>query len=408
MTRTTQTSIAILSTLLLCGIPSAHASGTASVSIQLISSSSLAPGQTAAFAVNANGFTNPSYSLSDSFSGSSMSSGDISNVGYFSWVPTVYDAGEHQVTVNVSDIYGDAASSTINILVLSNTVLLQSLTPGNIAGANQPITFTAVAPGFINPYFTVHDSYTGTDITNSTINYSSGDFDWIPPANQQGTHILTVSVTDDYGHTASITQTITVTNPQLTVSSLSPSTSVAVGTPISFTAAMSGLATTTDFSVADNFSGTSTISTSDIASNGLFTWTPATSDVGTHLLTVSASDVFGNTASTTQKLIVTAAPTVTPITVVTPVVATSTASSSPSATTSSNNGYVFTKLLAIGSRGVAVTALQTRLTALGVYSGPVTGYFGTLTAAGVRKFQASEGLEQVGYLGPLTRAALNQ
>ena len=57
-----------------------------------------------------------------------------------------------------------------------------------------------------------------------------------------------------------------------------------------------------------------------------------------------------------------------------------------------------------GTRNDAVTALQTLL-ALdpSIYpQGLVTGYFGKLTSAAVKKFQARNGLEQVGYVGPRT------
>lgn len=69
--------------------------------------------------------------------------------------------------------------------------------------------------------------------------------------------------------------------------------------------------------------------------------------------------------------------------------------------------FRFTKGLGIGSRGDDVTELQNRLTAEGVYSGPITGYFGSLTAQGVKNFQKKYGISQVGLVGPQTRAKLN-
>jgi N-acetylmuramoyl-L-alanine amidase len=57
--------------------------------------------------------------------------------------------------------------------------------------------------------------------------------------------------------------------------------------------------------------------------------------------------------------------------------------------------------------GNAVTELQKRLTNEGVYSGPITGYFGPLTSAGVKAYQQKYGISQVGTVGPLTRAKLN-
>ncbi|HEY4498979.1 MAG TPA: polysaccharide deacetylase family protein [Candidatus Paceibacterota bacterium] len=69
--------------------------------------------------------------------------------------------------------------------------------------------------------------------------------------------------------------------------------------------------------------------------------------------------------------------------------------------------FNFTRTLSLGSRGDDVTELQKRLTAEGVYSGPITGYFGPLTQAGVKAYQAKIGVEQVGIVGPKTRLALN-
>ncbi|MFA5841913.1 MAG: peptidoglycan-binding protein [Candidatus Paceibacterota bacterium] len=68
----------------------------------------------------------------------------------------------------------------------------------------------------------------------------------------------------------------------------------------------------------------------------------------------------------------------------------------------------FVRSLQHGSTGDDVTKLQERLTAEGVYSGPITGYFGNLTSEGVKKFQEKNGLEQAGVVGPKTRELLNK
>jgi peptidoglycan hydrolase-like protein with peptidoglycan-binding domain len=78
------------------------------------------------------------------------------------------------------------------------------------------------------------------------------------------------------------------------------------------------------------------------------------------------------------------------------------------ASTTTASGYTFSNFLDVGSTGDDVTALQQKLTTLGDYSGPVTGYFGQLTQAAVEQFQGANGIAQVGYVGPATRAALNQ
>lgn len=62
----------------------------------------------------------------------------------------------------------------------------------------------------------------------------------------------------------------------------------------------------------------------------------------------------------------------------------------------------FSKDLTVGSSGSEVSALQK---AIGVT--PATGYFGSVTKTAVMKFQASKGISATGFVGPLTRAALN-
>lgn len=63
--------------------------------------------------------------------------------------------------------------------------------------------------------------------------------------------------------------------------------------------------------------------------------------------------------------------------------------------------FLFEKNLWIGMRNSDVTELQSRL---GVIQ---TGFFGTLTFAAVRQFQTIHSLPSTGFVGPLTRAILN-
>ena len=70
--------------------------------------------------------------------------------------------------------------------------------------------------------------------------------------------------------------------------------------------------------------------------------------------------------------------------------------------------FKFLVNLHLGMRHNDVTELQNRLTAEGHYTGPVTGYFGNLTLAAAKSYQAAHGVVPVsGYVGPLTRAELN-
>jgi len=69
--------------------------------------------------------------------------------------------------------------------------------------------------------------------------------------------------------------------------------------------------------------------------------------------------------------------------------------------------YRFTATLKLGMSGNDVTELQKLLTSEGVYSGPITGYFGPLTQAAVKAYQLKHGLPGTGFVGQLTRAQLN-
>jgi hypothetical protein len=80
-----------------------------------------------------------------------------------------------------------------------------------------------------------------------------------------------------------------------------------------------------------------------------------------------------------------------------------TSTSAPAST-----ALTFTQYLYNGSTGAQVTALQKRLTADGLYSGPITGTFGNLTETALKAYQKKHDLDQLGVVGPATRALLNQ
>ncbi|KKW39351.1 MAG: Endopeptidase, cell wall lytic activity, partial [Parcubacteria group bacterium GW2011_GWA1_54_9] len=71
--------------------------------------------------------------------------------------------------------------------------------------------------------------------------------------------------------------------------------------------------------------------------------------------------------------------------------------------------FNFTKALTVGVRSDEVTELQKVLIAEGLLKiDAPTGYFGELTRAAVQAYQASRGIADTGFVGPLTRAELNK
>lgn len=80
----------------------------------------------------------------------------------------------------------------------------------------------------------------------------------------------------------------------------------------------------------------------------------------------------------------------------------------PPSTISSGGSFRFTKPLKFGSSGTEVLELQKRLKEEGFLTATPNGYFGYGTLAAVKAYQKAHGLNQLGTVGPGTRAALNQ
>ncbi len=392
---------------LLAAVPSSVSAQ--SLSIQGFSPGAITPGTQATFYVAASGFADATFKLTDAFSGSNATVGTLDKYGYFTWTPTVYDAGVHNLTIVGSDLMKNAATTTISLVVASNSLLITDVKPSTTVATGRPFSFTVTAPGFSTPTFNVYDSVAFSTVSSGTFS-SAGVFTWTPTTDDTGTHALRIIGYDSYGHSAQATLSVTVINPKVTTKSLVPGGVGGVGTTFSLSSLATGFASSTTFSVSDTFNGSTTVSSSNMTTSGQFYWKPVAADLGSHTIAVVATDPVGNAATTTVPILVTNAPP----TVTTPVANTtgnaSTAATNvaaPASAPTSASNYRFAKNLAIGSQGADVTALQNRLIALGYLRTAATGYFGTMTASAVKLYQGARGLPKVGNVGPATRASLN-
>jgi peptidoglycan hydrolase-like protein with peptidoglycan-binding domain len=69
---------------------------------------------------------------------------------------------------------------------------------------------------------------------------------------------------------------------------------------------------------------------------------------------------------------------------------------------------VLIQQVTLGMQGDSVLLLQQTLARLGFFAQTPTGYFGPVTAAGIRAFQSAHALAATGVLDAATLAALNQ
>jgi hypothetical protein len=179
------------------------------------------------------------------------------------------------------------------------------------------------------------------------------------------------------------------------------------------------------YTAIDNLDG-------NITAKVLVTGTVNANKTGQYILTYSVSDMAGNAASTTRTVnvielsfgggfvVIQAIPEApaAPATPANPGENPGTPAAPAAPASGENNNpvppsvlgastFIFSNDLKIGMQGNDVLELQRVLQSLGLFNGPLTGYFGQLTLAAVKKYQKANGIIQTGYVGPLTRAKLN-
>ncbi len=411
---------AILATVVLAPLPALAAN--ASVSTPLPASTINADTRIS-FNVITSGFQNPTFFIADSIPGGANKNYIDSN-GNFAWSPNKDEVGTHNLTITVSDALGNSQTVTQSFTVMSGpTASIDSLSPGATVNVGTQVTFHMTTQGLIGSV-----SYRSLDyFPNTSVNFTridpAGNFSWVPIWQDAGTHTIILNATDGFGYTASTSQTIAVI-PSATLKILTPTsgTITPVGTAVPIVATTTGFVNP-NYSIVDSTLNAST--TASIDSTGHGSWTPHSGEIGTRTFIVSASDSLGHSLSETFNLSVPvpgggttqssggSLPAVTPYTPGLQPTAQASYYSQGSytptpASGSQKNGYVFTRYLEIGASGTSVLKLQTALTSLGFYNGPITGYFGAKTKAGVVAYQNARGINPLGVVGPTTRTYLNK
>jgi hypothetical protein len=296
--------------------------------------------------------------------------------------------------VTITDQYGNAGGpysgsdvqKTITATAASGPITIYQTTPITTPTANATPSY-----GFVSTEAgTIHY---GGDCSSQTTSAASGLNTVVMNALSSGLHSnCTIMVTDASGNTSNQlvispftvgTGTTTTTN----TSGQGPSLTQITPVPTTVTTATPSYSFYSTEAATIKYSGGCTSSqTAGIAGVNTVTFSALTNGVYS-ACAIAEVDSAGYTSNT--------------LTVPAFTVAASGSSNS------SASSYAFSSFLSVGSTGADVTALQQRLAADGIYSGPITGYYGTLTQTAVEAYQAAHGITQAGYVGPSTRAALN-
>lgn len=265
------------------------------------------------------------------------------------------------------------------------------VTPSSTIYDGTPVYFNVGAVGFDNhKTFSVSDSFDGGTVSASNINRDSGTFYWTPTSNDVGEHELKISAYDESGHYAYTSQKLTVNGVSAPyLKNINPSTIISVGDKLTMSVAAPLYTAPIKYRANDSTpSGNSTVFEDNINSLGNFIWNPIETDIGPHMISIYVSDSAGHKDILSQRITVNNNPT-------------------PQAP-AEKSAYKFFSTIKLKETSTDVSELQKRLTAEGVYSGPITGYFGNATLAAVKKYQKLHNLEPVGIVGPGTRNALNR
>ena len=347
------------------------------------------------------------------------------------------------IGVTVSDIAGNqlqaSFSTTVGAATVSGSQMIASITsnanyPGVLHQGNS-ITFT-LTPTSPQPNATVSGSYNGVPLTwamvtggtsfMATYTVQSGQSDEAAPIQITGVTLTANGVTSAPAQGYDVQKTIDANVPIISMLTQIPSQTSSPTPAFTFTSTKPGTITYNggcSSPMASAAVGANTITLNTLANGTYGNCTILVTDTGGNLSNALAIPMFIVAASGSNS-------TVTPPTVTISSVSTGSSGASSQvaalqaqlaslqaqlAAGGSGTGnatthpasYQFTQFLTVGTTGAQVANLQQLLTQLGFYTGPITGKFGSLTEAAVKKYQKAHGLDQKGYVGVGTRAALN-
>ncbi len=375
--------------------------------------------------------------------GATSTNATTSNIGIWNATINLTASSTNNLQVTATDAAGNVSSST-NLIVTHASSTSGTTTPDTTAPAAPVIVSplsphsTSTSPIMVRGTAEAnsHISITGGASSTSATTSAGGLWNALVNLHASSTNTLLVTATDAAGNTSSSTTLIVTHTATSTSGTTTPPTSTS--TP---TITLSGDQSMTIFS-CNGFTdpGATAVDSSGASITATSTGAGGIRNPGTYTITYTATDAAGNTATTTRTVVVKNCSAGgggrggggAPFTVIPPSQSGNLPPGPPINTppvqfianpggfippgqvlpgqvlgASAGVNFQFLSNLTVGSRGQDVIELQTRLTAIGFYKGPITGYFGGLTKAAVTAFQKANGLPATGYFGPMTRALFN-
>ncbi len=365
--------------------------------VSLIPGTTTPVGATVSFSVTAPGFTSPTITVRDTYSPTTITSDSMTAGGSFSWVPLRSQTGVHNINVVISDSTG--AISVLNqiITVQDPALAIDGLTPGDTVTVGTLVKFNVNLVGLATPTYTASDNYPGgSSITTDNIS-ASGLFVWTPKSGDIGLHNIAINATDTYGNYASVRKDIKVVPAAVIVVPIPVVSAVAapIAPPVAGLMAPQAPGYYFAKSLAIGSSGTEVLALQQLLvrlgfltaiPNGNFG--PLTAVAVKKFQASKGLESVGNVGPGTRAKL-------------------NAVVGGVGATTTTGANYRFTLPLALGASGNEVLQMEMKLAKLGFLLRVAGSTFDATTAEAVKKFQASKGLEQVGSVGPSTRAALN-
>jgi hypothetical protein len=226
--------------------------------------------------------------------------------GAIKGTPKAADTGTAKFTIAATDAYGDSAiSASLSLAIAAAPAITfpSSLTGGTVGTAYAGSVAATGGAGALT--YSVASGALPADLA---LNKATGAITGTPKAADRGTAKFTIAATDAYGDSATSASLSLAIAAAPAITFPSSLTGGTVGTAYTGSAAATGGAGALTYSVA---SGALPADLTLNTATGAITGTPKAADVGTAAFTISASDAYGDTATSGSLSITVTGPTIT-------------------------------------------------------------------------------------------------